>query len=107
MPAIWESTSALDSQERLLYITTMNAIEIAQKVSAERQAVYIRESKTVSGQYDIRDLESGTKKGWTIMDGYTASAIVAVYSALNEANKIIYAALPLNKMATVAFKLMK
>ena len=42
-----------------------------------------------------------------MVDLYSASAIVQVYDALNPANQTMYAALPLPKMATVAFKLCK
>lgn len=85
----------------------MNAIEIAQKVAAEHQAVLFRERKGEPGQYDIKPLFTGSKKGWVILDGFSASAIVQVYNALNETNKAKFAALPLVKMATVAFKLIK
>lgn len=41
------------------------------------------------------------------IDLFSASAIIAVYDVLNAENKAKYAALPIRKMATVAFKLVK
>jgi hypothetical protein len=43
----------------------------------------------------------------TLVDLYTASAIVTVYDHLNPQNKSLFAGLPLRKMAGVAFKLCK
>jgi hypothetical protein len=83
----------------------MTAIEIAQKVAAEHQALMFRARKDEPGQYDVKELFQGKKKGWTILDGFTASAIVKVYSALNETNRAKFTTLPLEKMASVAFKL--
>ena len=88
-----------------LYITPMNAIEVAKKVVAEHQAVLVRERKGEPGQYDVKDLHQGNKKGWVILDGFSASAIVKVYEALNETNKGFFASMPIVKMARVAFKL--
>lgn len=50
--------------------------------------------------------------GYSKIDGVTvdlfsASAVVAVYDALNDANKAKFAGLSVPKMATVAFKLLK
>ena len=44
--------------------------------------------------------------GMTV-DGFSASAIIQVYDALNPENRAKYAALPINRMATIAFKLCK
>ena len=41
------------------------------------------------------------------VDLFTASAIVVVYDALNEANRARFVALPLHKMASVAFKFVR
>lgn len=43
----------------------------------------------------------------TMIDGFSASAVVQVYAALNEANRAKFAALPAGRMAIVAFKLIK
>jgi hypothetical protein len=41
------------------------------------------------------------------VDSFSASAIVAVYDALNEDNRAKFCALPIGKMARIAFKLLK
>jgi hypothetical protein len=43
----------------------------------------------------------------TMVDLYTASAIVQIYDALNEANRAKFASFPVGMMAKVAFKLMQ
>lgn len=50
--------------------------------------------------------------GYAKIDGYavdltTAHAIVTVYDALNDTNREKFASLPVNKMASVAWKLVK
>ena len=43
----------------------------------------------------------------TTIDLFTASAILAVFDALNETNQVAFLAMPIPKMAAVAFKLLK
>jgi hypothetical protein len=85
----------------------MTALEVAQKVKQDHQALLFRERAKEPGQYDVRDLGDRNPKGWVILDGWSASAIVAVYENLNEKNRATFAALPLIKMAVVAMKLIK
>lgn len=56
-------------------------------------------SIVANGQYE--------KINGHMVDLFTASAIVKVYDAINETNKAKYSALPVAKMAAIAFKLMK
>jgi hypothetical protein len=42
-----------------------------------------------------------------MVDGFSASAIVQVYDAISDANKAKFSALPVWKMASIAFKLVK
>lgn len=41
------------------------------------------------------------------VDSYSASAIIKVYDALNDENKLRYISLPVYQMASMAFKLLK
>ena len=43
----------------------------------------------------------------TMIDLFSASAIVKIYNALNEQNRERFASLPASKMALLAFKLLK
>ena len=58
----------------------------------------------------IRSVVTGSsyaKIDGVCMDLTTAGAIVAVYNALNDANKEKFASFPAHKMATIAWKLVK
>ena len=58
----------------------------------------------------IRSVVTGSsyaKVDGSCMDLTTAGAIVAVYDALNEENKVKFASFPAHKMATIAWKLVK
>jgi hypothetical protein len=57
----------------------------------------------------LRDIvENGYNKvdGKTV-DSFSASAIIKVYDALTDENKLRYVGLPVYKMADIAFKLLK
>lgn len=84
----------------------MKAIEVAQLAKAEGVHVF-RERKDTPGEYDAKPYFSGNKRGWVALDTFSASAICAVHDGLNEENRAKYSALPLPKMARVAFKLIK
>lgn len=84
----------------------MKAIDVARLAKAEGCHVF-RERKGVPGEYDAKPFFTGSRKGWVALDSFSASAIVAVYDALNETNRAKYTAMPLTIMAGVAFKLVK
>jgi hypothetical protein len=84
----------------------MTGIEVARKVAAEGVHVF-RPRKDAPGEYDAKPFFSGSKRGWVALDAFSASAIVAIYDKLNETNRAKYGAMPLQKMAVVAFKLVK
>lgn len=81
----------------------MNAIEVCRKIVTEHQCHVIRHRGGT--EYDAKPWGTGNHKGWVIVDAFTASAIVQVYDALNNDNKVKFFALPIDKMAKVAFKL--
>ena len=43
----------------------------------------------------------------TMIDGFTASLVVQVYDAINDANRIKFASMPAGKMGIVAYKVTK
>ena len=55
----------------------------------------------------IVDEQSFGKIDGVTMDTFSASAILAVWDAINETNRAKFSALPIAKMARVAFKLIK
>lgn len=64
----------------------------AEKVAAIRRIVDERQYAKVDG---------------CMVDLFSASAIIAVYDALNDENKARFSALTIQKMAAIAFKLVK
>lgn len=94
----------------------MNGIDVARKVSSEHSAMLYRARKDGAG-YDVKPLYCGTdgerpqgggrSRGWILLDGFSASAIVAVYEVMNEAQRARYTALSILSMARVAFKVCK
>lgn len=85
----------------------MTNIEVARKVAAEKQAHLFRERKGEPGQYDAKPYGGGSKRGWMLLDGFTASAICLIFDKLNPENQAKLLAMPLTKVAEVAFKLLK
>ena len=74
------------------------------------QAILVRtRCKDDSGewQYDVKELFTGRKKGWTILDSFSHSAIRAVYNAINDANKAKFNKLSLPVLVDFAFKHVK
>jgi hypothetical protein len=84
----------------------MKAIDVARLAKTEGCHVF-RERKDTPGEYDAKPFFTGSRRGWVALDSFSASAIVAVHDALNETNRAKYTAMPLIKMAKVAFKLVK
>lgn len=85
----------------------MTSIEAARKVVSEKQCHLLRPRKDSAGEYDAKSYDCGSKRGWFYLDLFSASAIVNVHDALSEQNRAKFAAMPLPKMASVAFKLIK
>jgi hypothetical protein len=71
-----------------------------------------RVTRTKSPDEKIAALRDILEHGYAKIDGvmvdlFSASAMVKVYDALNDENKIKFAALPIVKMAKIAFQLVK
>lgn len=73
---------------------SLSKMEILRKIVAEKQAMKVTE--TING-----------KNRKILVDGFSASAIVQVYDALNDENKIKFSNLNVSKMAAIAFKFVK
>jgi hypothetical protein len=81
----------------------MNGMEAA-RIAVNDGVQLFRPRKDALGEYDVKPYFTGQKRGWVALDSFSASAIVQVYDALNETNKAKFAALPIHKMARIAFK---
>jgi hypothetical protein len=60
------------------------------------------------GEYDVKPLFSGKKRGWVILDATTAAAINAVHEALaNNPNRDKFDRIPLGKLVDFCWKHVK
>jgi hypothetical protein len=84
----------------------MNAIEVARQAKENGAQLFrFRHGTERQPEYDCKPWGTGNKRGWIILDSFSASAIVAVYDKLNEDNQAKYIRMPISKMAELAFKL--
>lgn len=63
--------------------------------------------QTGTAQYDVKPIFTGNKKGWTMLDSFTASVISAVYDALKPDNQAKFNNLPLGKLLDFCWKQVK
>ncbi len=55
--------------------------------------------------YDVKEAFQGNKKGWTLLDLFTASAMLKVYEALNkETNRYKFDSLHINTLIDFTWK---
>ena len=85
----------------------MTFIEICRKIVSEHQAHVIRERKGEPNQYDCKPWGEGKRGGWLLIDGFSASAVVKVYDALNDDNKAKFLKLKPLVAVNVSFKFIK
>lgn len=86
----------------------MTSVEAARLVVKSKTCHMVRRRKGPSVQYDARPYHlGGKKKGWFYLDLFSASAVTAVYDALNEENRQRFAGLPLVTAVKVAFQLIQ
>jgi hypothetical protein len=58
-------------------------------------------------EYDCKPLFSGNNRGWIILDGFTQSALKAVYDTLSEVMKLQFDQIHIMRLITFAFKHVK
>ncbi len=90
----------------------MNAIEVCQQVLAGSSTLHwAREKEGQPGQFEIDasgrlNGASAQAEGWTPVDPYSASVVVAVYNALSPDEQAKFTALPLSEMINLALDLL-
>ena len=90
----------------------MTSLDCAKEVLTTSSCHLLRRRETdttgtdgkIIPQYDIKPAFTGKKKGWFYLDLFTASAIMAVYNAINEENKAKIHRIPITKLADFAFR---
>lgn len=84
----------------------MTISAVTKQVTTEKQAVMLRSrgvAPTGNREYDVKPLFTGNKRGWFILDLFTASAIQNIYNAINEDNRAKFDRIPLPSLVKVAF----
>lgn len=85
----------------------MNTIEVARLVLKEGAQLIRQKKEAPAHQYDAKPLFTGSKRGWIVVDSFSASALVAVYDALSEEKKAVFGNAPINRALTLAWKCVK
>jgi hypothetical protein len=86
----------------------MTAIEVCRQAKENGAQLFrFRKGTEQAPEYDCKPWATGNKRGWVILDSFSASAIVAVHDNLSPDNQTKYNKLPISKMAEIAFKLLK
>lgn len=84
----------------------MTAIDAMNLVNTDG-AQLLRPRKGEPGQYDAKPMFTGSKKGWMLVDSFTASAVLQVFNAIGPENQEKMKKLPLLKMVDISWKLVK
>lgn len=72
----------------------MTFIEICKQGSTVGLQVIRPKKDGAPNEYDAKPWPGGNKRGWTLLDAYSASAVTQVHEALNDTNKAKLEALP-------------
>src|SRR4051812_14457130 len=80
----------------------LESIEAAPRVTTDDTG-----ARTIAAMREIVARKQYAMVDRVLVDMQTASAIVLVYDALNDENKVKFAALPIAKMGAVAWKFIK
>ncbi len=87
----------------------MEASRIIKEIVETKSCVLIRPRKeghikATPWQYDVKEPFQGNKKGWTLLDLFTASAMLKVYEALKDENKTKFDQLYINTLVDFTWK---
>lgn len=82
----------------------MKFLEAAKMVVESKTAHLIRPRKGEDMEYDAKPIFTGSKKGWTLLDTFTASAITSVAAIASPSTKDLMNSLKPSVVASVAFK---
>lgn len=82
----------------------MTSIQVAEKAKTEGVQLF-RLKKGAEG-YDCKPYFTGNRRGWVIIDSFSASAILTVYNSINAEQRARYEKLPLVKMSDLAHRIL-
>ena len=81
----------------------MKFIEVAKMVVETKTAHLIRPRKGADMEYDAKPIFTGSKRGWVMLDLFTAGAVTAVADAISEPNREKMNRIPPRKVIEFAF----
>lgn len=82
----------------------MKFLEAAKMVVETKTAHLIRPRRGADMEYDAKPMFTGSKRGWTLLDLFTASAINAVADSVGQGTKDLMNSLKPGVVAKVAFQ---
>jgi len=87
----------------------IEAVKVMKVLAKKKRVESVNEvrSKTITAIGSIIGKKQAKKIGGVLVDMQTANVIMKVWNALNKSNRSKFEKLPIKKMATVAWKLMK
>lgn len=77
--------------------------EMARKVTKDGQLILFKYNKD-NNSYDVK-FDGGNKRGWTILDSWSASVYLTVFNACSDENKAKLDRMPIKKALNVAFNI--
>jgi hypothetical protein len=78
----------------------MTIIEAAQNIVNTQSAHLVRPNKNDPIKYDMKLVGTGNNKGWVILDLFTASVIVNVYSQINRKHQKMLEVAPIHRVVS-------
>lgn len=84
----------------------MTSIEVIRRAHTEGAQLF-RRREAEGVQYDCKPIFTGSKRGWILLDSFTASAVMACYNALNEENRARAERASIPKLVDFAWKHIK
>lgn len=82
----------------------MKFLEAAKMVVESKTAHLIRPRKGADMEYDAKPIFTGSKRGWVMLDTFTASAVTAVANVVSESTRELMNSMKPSVVADVAFK---
>lgn len=85
----------------------MTAVEVCRKIVETSGALLTRPTEGQPGMYDTKPFFQGSKRGWVLVDLFSASVYLKVHDALNDTNRAKFAEMDLIKAVKIAYKLLE
>ena len=81
----------------------MKLSEICKLVVEENTMIYYKYNKSAK-TYTVR-VNGGNKRGWTLLDNFSASAVLTIWNHVNDENKAKLDSMSVEQALEIAFKI--